>query len=308
MENPTKILFSDKVELALTALDVSAIDESVLRYLKFLSGKVKMDSIYFCHVAPGATSFDPFFMFDTVSDLDNVWKLDQEIFDALNTQVSDVFGEESDMKFQFEVVAGNPLDEILASASNMEADLVVMGRKNNEEGNQGVLAKNVARRVKAAALFVPEISEPTLSKIVVPFDFSDNAKRALHTAINLNKQLGGTAEITVLSIYDMPAGLGLDVGKSPDEVKKSFLVRMKEAFTEILKDFGVEEASNIALKTIETNNPAVARIILNYAKENKQDMIVMGAAGHSQVEYLLIGSITEKLLTLNDEIPVLVVK
>ena len=307
MESSAKILFSEKIQMALAALDVSSIDDSVLRYLEFLSKKIGVDTIYCCHVAPGSTSFDPFFMFDTIDDIGEVWKLDQTIFDALNDQVNKIFTDRSDIKFQFEVVSGNPLDELLATAKNMDAELVIMGRKKNSESNQGVLAKNMARRVKGATLFVPEIGEPALKQILVPFDFSDNAKRALQTAINLQSKLDEATEITVLSIYDMPVGLGLDVGKSPEEVKTSFLERIQVAFKIILNDFGAAN-SNIVLETIETEDPAVAKIILKYASENNQDLIIMGAAGHSQVEYLLIGSITEKLLTLNDQIPVLVVK
>ena len=47
---------------------------------------------------------------------------------------------------------------------------------------------------------------------------------------------------------------------------------------------------------------------MDYAYDKKADLIVMGAKGHSQVELLLMGSVTEKVLAVNESIPTLVVK
>ena len=47
---------------------------------------------------------------------------------------------------------------------------------------------------------------------------------------------------------------------------------------------------------------------MDFAKQHNVDLIVTGAKGHSQVELLLLGSVTEKLLAINDSLPTLVVK
>ena len=52
----------------------------------------------------------------------------------------------------------------------------------------------------------------------------------------------------------------------------------------------------------------IAQYIMDYATSEEAGLIVMGAKGHSQVELLLMGSVTEKLLAINESIPTLVVK
>ena len=54
--------------------------------------------------------------------------------------------------------------------------------------------------------------------------------------------------------------------------------------------------------------PWIPHYIKEYAEENEVDFIVMGAKGHSKVELLLLGSVTEKLLSINNSIPTLIVK
>jgi nucleotide-binding universal stress UspA family protein len=54
--------------------------------------------------------------------------------------------------------------------------------------------------------------------------------------------------------------------------------------------------------------PGIGTYIMETADEVNADLIVMGAKGHSQVERLLMGSVTEKVLALTTQLPVLVVK
>ena len=69
-----------------------------------------------------------------------------------------------------------------------------------------------------------------------------------------------------------------------------------------------EGEDNIEQQLVEKDRPGIAHYVMDYAKEQDVDFIVMGARGHSKVELLLLGSVTESVLAGNKHIPTLVVK
>ena len=51
-----------------------------------------------------------------------------------------------------------------------------------------------------------------------------------------------------------------------------------------------------------------ADTLLHHAKKNKVGLIVIGSRGRTDSAALLIGSVAEKLIALNNEIPMLILK
>jgi nucleotide-binding universal stress UspA family protein len=80
----------------------------------------------------------------------------------------------------------------------------------------------------------------------------------------------------------------------------------KAAFQDFINTYAKDEAIEIDL--IEQGYGNVGAYLLQYCEDKHADLIVLGAKGHSKVELLLLGSVTEKLLMLNQNIPTLVVK
>lgn len=52
----------------------------------------------------------------------------------------------------------------------------------------------------------------------------------------------------------------------------------------------------------------IAQEIHRYASKNKMDMIVMGSHGHGALQNLVMGSIATKVLAMESDIPVLIVR
>jgi nucleotide-binding universal stress UspA family protein len=48
--------------------------------------------------------------------------------------------------------------------------------------------------------------------------------------------------------------------------------------------------------------------LVEYAEKNKYDLIIMGSKGHSKLALLLMGSMTEKVVSQTESVPVLIVK
>ena len=133
-----------------------------------------------------------------------------------------------------------------------------------------------------------------IENILAAVDGSEGSKKAMELACELGKKQA--ASLHVLHVAQSPPGkrvlvLGaaaVTVEASPGELKKAGEQVVSSA-QEIAKNHGFDE---IAVSVVG-GDPA-ARII-DYAKSNDIDMIVMGSRGLSDLSGLLMGSVSHKV-------------
>ena len=121
-------------------------------------------------------------------------------------------------------------------------------------------------------------------KILVPTDGSDFAKKAQKHALFLAKVSG--AEIVAVSVTEnnFINGLPLD-----DEVYQLNQI-LKENSEENLKEFDELKITHV----IREGSPA--RVILEVAKDEDIDLIVMGSSGKSGFDRFIMGSVADKVV------------
>ena len=122
-------------------------------------------------------------------------------------------------------------------------------------------------------------------KILVGIDGSDHSKWALIEAINVAKKFSGF--IKVITVYKQ----GMD-----EEAK-----RVLEEAEEYLK----KEKTNHSSSSILGSNPS--RALVNIAKHENFDLIVVGSRGLSSAASFLLGSVSRKVVS-KSHCDVLVVK
>lgn len=135
-------------------------------------------------------------------------------------------------------------------------------------------------------------------RILVPTDGSDAVERAIEEAIDLAALTD--AELHALSVVDVG-----DRGLVPtaevvtvDELAESAAERAVADVRERAESAGLEVAT-----AVRRGDPREE--ILAYADETDVDLIVMGTKGRSNIDRVLVGSVTEKVLR-NADRPVLV--
>jgi nucleotide-binding universal stress UspA family protein len=295
---------SFELNYLLVALEMVKADESVLRYVQFMAQALSLKALTFVHVLPKVDLYvtdlnqNMKHLFDNFQHQDEVQKdMQQEVLKYL---------EENDgLKVHYSTRQGNPLEEVLQEARLSGADLLVVGQRSGT-GNHGILARNLVRKSTGNSLIVPEQSKAQLKTIVVPVDFSPYSVRALEAAIALNKQLNEKAKIICVNVFELPAVFAYKVRNSYEALKVVMEEDRKAAFQDFINTYAKDEAIEIDL--IEQGYGNVGAYLLQYCEDKQADLIVLGAKGHSKVELLLLGSVTEKLLMLNQNIPTLVVK
>ncbi len=127
-------------------------------------------------------------------------------------------------------------------------------------------------------------------KILVPTDGSEFAKKAEKHALFLSKVSG--AEIVAVSVTEnnFVNGLPLD-----DEVYQLNQI-LKERSEENLKEFDELNDNNDLKITHVIREGSPAKVILEVAKDEDIDLIVMGSSGKSGFDRFIMGSVADKVV------------
>jgi nucleotide-binding universal stress UspA family protein len=137
--------------------------------------------------------------------------------------------------------------------------------------------------------------------IVLPVDFGDKTEQLVEGAVKFAKQLNGR----VFLIHVAPSDIGFAIGDmgyqyfpevEANEIKEE-LVQLNKIEQRIIAQ-GVD-CEHLLKQGIAKD------IILEYAKVNNADYIVMGSHGRSGIYDVFVGSLT-KGLTKDSPVPVLV--
>lgn len=174
---------------------------------------------------------------------------------------------------------GDPAESILEACG--EYDLIIMGGRGEGDTGEfdlGSVAKKIVRHSQCPVLLVKKRSP--ISKILVPINGSDYAKKALNYAVELAEKQH--AKLTLLNVArGAPPILEQDTAK---RIGQSFLAEARKFV----------EASGINPTTqIEYGSPAT--VITDVAEKGDYDLIVMGSKGHSGIRRFLLGGVSDKV-------------
>ncbi|WP_299155835.1 universal stress protein [uncultured Tenacibaculum sp.] len=142
-----------------------------------------------------------------------------------------------------------------------------------------------------------------MKKILVPTDFSIPSEHALKLASSISKK--SESEVHLLHMVELPTGI-IDMGSGSNfSIPESMLYirKVRDKLINYKKQF-FPKNENVK-HAIRFQNPYEG--IRDYSKKISADLITMGTKGHTDLEEMLIGSNTEKVVR-NSEIPVLVTK
>ncbi|MBN8507569.1 MAG: universal stress protein [Burkholderiales bacterium] len=141
-------------------------------------------------------------------------------------------------------------------------------------------------------------------RILVSTDGSDISRKAAETAVALAKATGG--ELLTISVKE-PFPYSAISEMQPVPPQEFFDAQERIARERVQGVLDVAKAAGVACQahTVEALHPWEA--ILDHAKNQSADLIVMASHGRRGLSALLLGSETQKVLT-HSSIPVLVVR
>jgi nucleotide-binding universal stress UspA family protein len=131
-----------------------------------------------------------------------------------------------------------------------------------------------------------------IKSILFPTDFSEGSSQALQYAVDMTKKYGAKLYV-VHVIYDIAKGTGWYVPHvSMDQMYKD----IQEGAKKELEKFGVEGLAEVKdiERTVLTGVPHEE--VMNFAKKNKIDLIIMGTHGRKGIDRILFGSTAAQIV------------
>ncbi|MDQ0592972.1 nucleotide-binding universal stress UspA family protein [Chryseobacterium ginsenosidimutans] len=137
--------------------------------------------------------------------------------------------------------------------------------------------------------------------IVLPVDFGDKTEQLIDGAVKFAKQVNGK----IFLIHVAPSDIGFAIGDMGfqyfPEVEEN---EIREELVQLNKIEQIILAHDVDCEHLLKQGIA-KDIILDYAKTNNADFIVMGSHGRSGIYDVFVGSLT-KGITKDSSVPVLV--
>ncbi len=286
-----------QVRVALAGLDLTEMDDHIIRYAALITKMLPIERVFFVHVAQNLEL--PEEVMDKYPDL--LAPLDESIENDVRQKIDKHFGS-SEVETTILIKEGNPIQELLKLSRIKDVDMMMMGRKQSLKGS-GIVSSHIARKSPCTLLLVPENGKYNLQKVVVAVDYSRHSILALDCAHEICKN--GGAELHLANAYSVPVGF-YKTGKSYEEFANIMMENAENHADKMLRQLGLTPGYHCHYLLAERGN--YVDPINDFCHEVQADLIVVGSKGRTDASAILMGSLAEKLTFKDNDIPLLIVK
>ncbi|MEQ8582809.1 MAG: universal stress protein [Marinoscillum sp.] len=284
-------------KVALVALDLSEMDDHLIKYMAMISESLSLERIFFVHIAK-TLELPEELLQKYPSLLD---PLDESIENGLKKKVYEHFGA-SQISVECMVQEGNSIEKILKLCKIKNIDLLVMGRKKNLQGS-GLVSSKIARKCPCSLLLVTEEHTLGVKNILVPLDFSKHSALAMGRALKLSEST--KAKLLTMHVYAVPIGY-YKTGKSYTEFAEIMKSLAEKEYQRFLSQH--EFPTDIPCEYILSKDGNHSALTYALAERTHSNMIILGSRGRTNLSSVLMGSVAEKLVYLDSSTPILIVK
>ncbi|MEM6344202.1 MAG: universal stress protein [Bacteroidota bacterium] len=286
----------------LVALDLSEADYRLLDYVRFLGEQYPLEKVYFLHISPGLEI--PQYAKNWFAD-ETIVPLDERIKEEMEREVR-LKIKPGLFDYELNVLEGNVTEQLLHWSKVKQTELTLVGKKEISMGS-GLAARRFMHRSPGSVLFIPPTAKTNIQKIMVPTDFSPFSDLALKQAIELGVRMQPTPIIQLVNIYDIPNGVHYQISRT----REQFAAMVRENVIEYTGRYLTQidtKGLTVEIKLVENAEYNTSRHITKLADQENTDLIIMGAKGHNLLERVLLGSVTERMLSTNHKVPMLIVR
>jgi nucleotide-binding universal stress UspA family protein len=171
----------------------------------------------------------------------------------------------------------------------------------------GSIAEEIVRVSECPVFTIREAKTPTppksKEKILVPVDFSEHSQNALANA----KEIAKSYETKIHLLHIIEETIHPAYSLSGKSSIFDIVPNIKEDCERRLKKMISEKIGEEVKTQIHIVSGQAANEIINFAKNNSMDLIVIATHGLTGLEHLLLGSTTEKVVRMSS-CPVFTVK
>lgn len=195
-----------------------------------------------------------------------------------------------------QVVVGKNVAAIINRAREMTAHLVVIGAHGQRSWRDnffGASAEKLLRKATFPLLVVKQPSPSPYRRVLVPTDFSEASRQALAAA----SMLAPGANIDLLHVYGFSGEEQLNMAQAGEEALEQYRQRTEMWAMTSMDEWrqGIDLAGHQVEEHLRKGYAAA--VITQFAAERRSDLVVMGTVGSSGHHDILLGSVTEYVLS-----------
>ncbi len=192
---------------------------------------------------------------------------------------------------------GKPLSEVIQFAKEKDVDIIAIGTHGRAGVDRiilGSVAERVVRKAHCPVMVVRSRKYIGFKRIIVPIDFSDCSRIALEYAAATAR--AHRSKLTILHVYEEsfiePYVRAANTEEEAQEIIRGIEQVNEGKYDEFLKkiDLGGVEYDKLLRKGIPSNE------IVETAREQQAQLIVVGTHGRSGIKHMLIGSDAEEVV------------
>lgn len=290
-----------QIKKLIVCLDQTPLDETLIKFAVFIARINQTKKVYFTNIIRNLQIPK-----DVLKEFPNlIENMVDERKSEMKEVVEKLWDKDSTSDISYIVKEGQLAKKVLKLAHDKSADMIVVGRKVTLPGS-GVGAQRLARRASCTLMIIPENSVPKVEKILVPSDFSEYSKDALEEAILISERNNKSIEVICQNVYTVPSGYHY-TGKSYEEFAAIMHTHAEIKYKKFIRKIDTKGVPITPVYTRDEDDDPVEDIV-NKALEIQADGIIIGAKGRTAATALFLGSIAERLIRMNDKIPMLVTR
>ena len=278
----------------LVALDLSDLDEVLIKYASFIAQRLRAEKVYFVHNIKKYAISELFE--EQLKDVN----LDQVIGDELNDKVEELF--KADVAWEV-LISEDPYSESLIKyvVDKYAVQLAIVGNKKHEKGT-GLVSGKLLRLLRCDILAVPRIAERKIELIWAGTDLSPESRKIFNVTKAL-QEYDGTS-LKLVHVYSVPVQFSPYV--SPESMAPKVEKHVHEKVNKFIKK--VDYSEPLEPLIFMGRESGTAQKIIENIKRSEADLLVVSDKGGNTFSPFAVGSVTEELFNANFGVPLWVVK
>ncbi len=285
----------------LVALDLSEMDEPLIRYSNFLVDKFHPQSITFMHVVK---SYD--IPQDILADFPQMdLPLKDIIREGIKEKTDQLYRDREGTEMKVHVSEGYTTENMVRYSRENKVDLTLIGKKMGYQGKGGV-TRRIMSLTPSSVLLVSETSRPEINHILVRMDFNKISEMALKMALKISRESG--AKVSCYHVAKLPLKYFSKESVSDfPRLEEKMKQHGRKEFEKLLKRLKLSP-DDIPFQTALDAENEEELFLYSQALKTQADMIMLGSRIKSDMADVILDNTSEKLAVSEKNISVFVVK
>lgn len=288
----------EPVNNILVSLDLTSMDRPLISYAAYLAKQMEAREVRFFHAIQ---AYDlPNRQSKRFPDVET--ELSKMIEQRIRDTVDEYFNDHISWDVEVGVGYSHAAEEVIEYVNTHSFDLVLLGQKHGEN-REGVYGRKILSEVNTNLMLVPEYVEHDMDSILAALDFTKYARKAFEWGLEYSRQVGCRLECFHVS-DPTRAFFPVTTKQSSNRDQQRFL----KSVDDFLASYQLSREEIPCHLKMHDQLTSEAQLIYETARENGNDLIIVGARGDTANVTSLLGNLTESLRLMEKEIPVVIVK